>query len=141
VDTVGGQNAEVGIEQQLLEDPLRIALALSAAGGIRAQAADVGVEQRVLRVMGEESEPVILGRVVPDAVEIVGRVVGEEVGDRGVEVAPVVDDQHVVDQVDRIEIDRVVGIARAVGVVGQHLLVERVDGGGLVGVGGRAELV
>ena len=132
LNAVGAPQFELGVGPQLLEDVLRTALEQTAAidriaRGVRPGAVLVHVQQRVLGIVGDEAETAqAVG--VPEPVPIVWGAVAEEVGNRRVEVAPVENDQHVVDEIIHVQQHFVGGIARSVGIVALRPLIR--GGGG-----------
>ena len=130
LDAVGEQRLELARVDALLEHVLRAALAerrvallRAAARRPRAGAVLVEVEQRVLAVVEDEAEPAVRAGAVADPEPVVRALVAHEVGDRRVEVAAPVDDEHHVDQVDGVDEHGVGGVWGAVRVVAEQALV------------------
>ncbi len=124
LNSVGGEQAELGVGLEAGPDVLGVArgqrgggaLDRRIAGGVRAGAILVHVEQRVLGVVRDESEAAVLSRSVAEAVPVVGVGISDEVRDRCVEVAAVEYHEHVVDQVGHIDEVFVIGVDRPVNV-------------------------
>src|SRR5262249_30567777 len=130
LNAIGEMHFEFGVLPELLKDILRVALQQTAsgariAGGKRSDAILVYIQQRVLRIMGDETEaaqPIGMTESEP----IIWRSVAEEIRDRCIQVAAIEDDQHVVDQIVDVEQHLVRRIARAVLVIPLHPLIIRI---------------
>ena len=111
---------------------MRIALEQAAtrrwiAGRVGAGAVLVHIQQSVLGVVRREPEAAqTVG--VAETKPVVWRSIADEVRDGRVEVAAVVNHEHVVDEIIDIHEHFVSGIARAVGVVALDLLIRGVGG-------------
>lgn len=125
---VGHAQAKLRIGAELLPQVLRIAFGEAPTGGRAVRSGPIlgHIEQGVLRIMGRKAKAAVPPGAVALTVPIVGRGIPEEIGDRGIQVAAVENDQHVVDEVVYIEQVLVSGIGRSIGVAAFEFEVGRI---------------
>ena len=122
MDAVSYQKGKLLVGLQALPEILRVEIGERTARVVGPESIFIHVQQGVFRIV-DKMLKAHFSQTASHRVKVVWTIITQKIRDRSIQIAPVEDHQHVIDQIDRIHQHRVIRIGRTIRVVPQDLLV------------------
>ena len=122
MNAISYQEGKLLIGLQALPEILRVEIGKGPARIVGPKSVFIHVEQGVFRIV-DKMLKAHFSQTASHRVKVVWTIITQKIRDWSIQIAPVEDHQHVIDQIDRIHQHRVIGIGRTIRVVPQDLLI------------------